>query len=84
MQANCTWLRYGGHAMIDVMNDGSAMLAELTQECNCIRVTAFPPPFDAETLRKQALFRCFDLYQKLRSSEKLRLECGISDYPELL
>ncbi|EJD74328.1 hypothetical protein LOAG_18342 [Loa loa] len=81
--ANCTWLKFGGHAMIDVMNDGSAIMSELTQECNIIRITEFPPPFIPQTLRQQALNRCIDLFPKLCSSETLRLECGIADYPEL-
>uniref|UniRef100_A0A915PN90 Uncharacterized protein n=1 Tax=Setaria digitata TaxID=48799 RepID=A0A915PN90_9BILA len=82
-QANCTWLKLGGHAMIDIMNDGSAVMSELPQECSIIRITEFPPPFVPQTLRRQAINKCIDLYPKLRSSEMLRQECGIADYPEL-
>ncbi|CAG9529798.1 unnamed protein product [Cercopithifilaria johnstoni] len=81
--ANCTWLKSGGHAMIDIVNDGSAVMSELTHDCNIIRITEFPSPFVPQTLRRQALNKCIDLYQKLCSSEMLRLECGIADYPEL-
>uniref|UniRef100_A0A0R3S2X5 SOCS box domain-containing protein n=1 Tax=Elaeophora elaphi TaxID=1147741 RepID=A0A0R3S2X5_9BILA len=83
VQANRTWLKLGGHAMIDVMNYGSAVMSELTHRCNIIRVTEFPPPFVPRTLCRQALNKCIELYSKLRSSEMLRLECGIVDYPEL-
>ncbi|MCP9263954.1 hypothetical protein DINM_007311 [Dirofilaria immitis] len=82
-QANGTWLKFGGHALLDIMNDGSAVMSELTHECNIIRITEFPSPFIPQTLRRQALNKCIDLYSKLRSSEMLRLECGIADYPEL-
>lgn len=54
-KANCTWLKLGGHAMIDIMNDGSAIMSEITHECNIIRITEFPPPFVPQTLRQQAL-----------------------------
>lgn len=43
--------------MIDVMNDGSAIMSEMPMDCSCIRVTAFPPPFVPQTLLKQSLFR---------------------------
>uniref|UniRef100_A0A8R1TJ14 Uncharacterized protein n=1 Tax=Onchocerca volvulus TaxID=6282 RepID=A0A8R1TJ14_ONCVO len=82
-QAKCAWLKLGGHALIDVMNDGSAVMSELTREYNLIRITEFPPPFVPQTLRRQALNKCINLYPKLCSSEMLRLECGIADYPEL-
>lgn len=54
-QANCDWLKFGGHALIDLMNDGSAVMSELTHECNVMRITQFPPPFVPQTLRQQAL-----------------------------
>ncbi|VDP20389.1 unnamed protein product [Onchocerca flexuosa] len=82
-QAKYAWLKLGGHALIDVMNDGSAVMSELTREYDLIRITEFPPPFVPQTLRRQALNKCINLYPKLCLSDMLRLECGIADYPEL-